>query len=258
MQNFFQNLFRLDLPRTQASKWRWFCLLLLVSSLLPYATACKTLNLPNQAREVSLQMEVVPDSDQSRYTVSGTTNLPDDTPITIAAIRYFSADGQTPAQNRPTFTVLDYTSTIVNQGKWQAELTLQQRGTDGRDWEAWQMEQSRLGLALQPTETVSFVTSLMPIDQLVPLEQELAEDGFRLPRGMVRSTAEGQRYAEVSQTIALAAPNVGETAPTIPEPHNYGWGDRYKFLQEPPNETQYERPTERQTNAPATPSEFLR
>ncbi len=203
-------------------------------------------------------MEVVPGSAQSRYTVSGTTNLPDNTPITVAAIRYFSAAYQTSALNRPTFAVLDYTSTTVNQGKWQVELTLQQQGTDGRGWEAWQMEQSRLGLALQPTETVSFVTSLIAIDPLEPLEQQLAEEGFRLPQGMVRATAEGQRYAEVSQTIALAAPNLSETPPAIPEPHNYGWGDRYKFLQEPPNEIQYERPAERQTNAPPAPSEFLR
>lgn len=210
-------------------------------------------------------MQVVSGNQSSRYVVSGSTNLPDNTPITVAAIRYFSAENRSANRagaanplTQTSFAVLDYASTRVTQGKWQAELTLQQQGIDGRQWEAWQMQQSRLGITLQPDQTVSFVTTLESMDQLVPLEQQLAEKGFRLPRGMVRSTAEGQRYAEVVQTIALAAPNPGDKPPAALEPHNYGWGDRYVLLQEPQNPTRLERPTEPQTNAPPSAGEFLR
>lgn len=267
-------LFKLSItlcpPIQNSAKWRWLQLLLLVISLLPLATSCKTLLLPGQSflpgqsKEVSLQMEVAPNSDRSRYIVSGNTNLPDNTSITVAAIRYFntaknianSADATD--STSATFAVLDYTSTTVKQGKWQAELALNQQGEDGRPWEAWQMQQSKLGLSLQPDETVSFVTTLKSMDQLVPLEQQLAEKGFRLPRGMIRSTTEGQRYAEVSQTIALAPPNPGQKPPSAAEPHNYGWGDRYLLVKEPQNPTRLERPKEPQTTAPPTAPEFLR
>lgn len=245
---------------------RWLPCLLLISSLLPLVNGCQTLTLPGQRQEVSLQMAVQPSSERSRYTVSGTTNLPDNTPITVAAIRYFDS-ASSPAAVNPdrtanpsgsTFAVLDYASTTVNQGKWQAELTLQQQGADGRGWEEWQMQQPKLGLTLKPAATVSFVTTLTAQNQLTPLEEQLAQKGFRLPRGIVRTTAEGQRYAEVIQTLALAPPNPGQSAPAASEPENYGWGDRYVLVKEPQNPTRLERPDQPQTNAPANPSEFLR
>lgn len=251
-------------PVRNPAKWRLLQFLfagILVPSLI---SGCESLPLPGQPQEVNLQMTVAPSPERSRYLVSGTTNLPDRTPITVAAIRYFSlgdssgaaSSSDTPSEAGSTFTVLDYASTTVTQGKWQAELTLQQQGTDGKDWEAWQMQQPRL--ALQPAPTVAFVTTLTAADQLTPLEQQLAQKGFRLPRGMVRTTTEGQRYAEVSQTIALAPPNPNQQAPVALEPHNYGWGDRYVLVQEPQNPTRLERPNQRQTNAPATASEFMR
>lgn len=256
----------LRLPAQNSAKWRWLPCLLVITSLLPLTIGCRTLTLPGQPQEVSLQMAVESGSKRSGYTVSGTTNLPDNTPITVAAIRYFyptsSSDSASlqSTVNPPssTFEILDYASTTVAEGKWQAELTLQQQGTDGKGWEEWQMQQPKLGLTLKPAETVSFVTMLTAEDQLTPLEQQLAEEGFRLPRGIVRTTVEGQRYAEVSQTIALTAPNLGQPAPAALEPENYGWGDRYVLVKEPQNPTRLERPDQPQTNAPPTSLEFLR
>lgn len=264
LQHSFQ--ISLRLPLQHSAKWRWLQCLLVVVSLMPIASGCKMPILPGQVKEVSLQMAVDSSPERSRYTVSGTTNLPDNTPITVAAIRYFYPAGSSApgspsgAENSPgsTFAILDYASTTVSKGKWQAELILQQQGSDGKGWEEWQMQQPKLGVTLKPAETVSFVTTLTAKDQLTPLEQQLAETGFRLPRGIVRTTTEGQRYAEISQTIALTPPNPGQQAPAASEPENYGWGDRYVLVKEPQNPTRLERPKQPQTDAPARPSEFLR
>lgn len=251
-------------PAQNSAKWRLWIFILAGVVVPSLVSGCESLPLPGQPQEVNLQMTVAPSSARNHYLVSGTTNLPDKTSITVAAIRYFSLPDSSGAasssgtrnESDVTFTVLDYRSTTVMQGKWQAELTLQQQNTDGKGWEAWQMQQPRL--ALQPAATVSFVTTLTAADQLTPLEQQLAQKGFRLPRGMVRTTAEGQRYAEVSQTIALAPPNPDQQAAVVPEPHNYGWGDRYVLVKEPQNPTRLERPDQPQTDAPATPLEFMR
>ncbi|HEY9643918.1 MAG TPA: hypothetical protein V6C57_25735, partial [Coleofasciculaceae cyanobacterium] len=89
-------------------------------------------------------------------------------------------------------------------------------------------------------------------------EQQLAEQGLRLANGTVRSTSEGQRYAQVNQTLAIALPT-GETTPPRPQLDevNYGWGYRYLIPNEPPNPYDLEFPGDRQTNAPPRPEEFL-
>jgi hypothetical protein len=215
-------------------------------------------------------MRVTP-VDAGVYAIAGETRLPENTQITVAAVRYLAVDelptDSLPANSllvnatqfnpTPTYSILAYQPAKVTKGKWQTQLDLWQVAKDGKYQESWQLEQSRLGVSFKPSEKVMFLATLPPADDLSALEQRLARQGMRLAIGTVRSTSEGQRYAQVNQSLAIALPT-GETAPpTSADEANFGWGDRYLIPQEPQNPYDLQFPGDRQTNAPPMPDEFL-
>jgi len=250
----------------------------LVLPLLLFSTGCNRLWLP-QLSDLPLTMHIT-SVEAGVYAIAGETRLPQDTQITVAAIRYLSVDdlpaNKPPADKSltdnliatdgtaqfnptPTYSILAYQSAQVAQGKWQTQLHLWQIAKDGKYQESWQLEQSRLGLSFKPSEKVMFLATLTPVDNLSALERQLARQGLRLADGTIRSTPEGQRYAQVNQFLAIALPT-GKTAPPTPraEEENYGWGDRYLIPPEPQNHHDLQFPSDRQTNAPPMPDEFLR
>lgn len=205
------------------------------------------------------------------YAIAGETRLPENTQITVAAVRYLAVD-ELPADKlpvdsllvnssqynpTPTYSILAYQSAKVTKGKWQTQLDLWQVARDGKYQESWQLEQSRLGVSFKPSEKVMFLATLTPADDLSALEQQLAKRGMRLSSGTVRSTSEGQRYAQVNQSLAIALPTGKTAPPTSAEEANFGWGDRYLIPQEPQNPYDLQFPGDRQTNAPPMPGEFL-
>ena len=238
----------------------FLCLML---PLLLCITGCKGLWSPSQLSDVPLNIRVAP-LGLGLYGISGETSLPQGTQLTVVAVRYLTIDASVDADAAqfnptPTYSILAYQPVKVAKGKWQTQLNLWQVAADGRYQESWQLEQARLGLALKPSENIVFLATLTPVDNLSALERQLAGLGQRLASGAVRSTPEGQRYAQVNQSLALALPT-GSTTPPGPQANevNYGWGDRYLIPQEPQNPYDLEFPRERQTNAPPLPGEFLR
>lgn len=229
------------------------CLLLLCGS-------CTHLRLPGHLSDVALNMQLTRADEPGLYTIAGETNLPKGTQLTVAALRYLSVDSPTAAlfQPVPTYSILAYETAKVSEGKWQTQLNLWQVAADGKYQETWQLEQKRLGLSLKPSEEVVFITTLAPIEKLSRLEQQLSDQGMRLARGTIRTSADGQRYAQINQVLAIALPT-GDTVPPAAEPTevNYGWGERYIIPQEPQNPYDLEFPSDRQTNAPPRPDEFL-
>ncbi len=232
----------------------------LVLPLLLVSTGCNGLWLP-QLSDLPLTMQITPVK-LGVYAIAGEARLPQDTQITVAAIRYLEVDdvseGATLFNPTPTYSILAYQSAKVTKGKWQTQLDLWQVAKDGKYRESWQLEQSRLGLSFQPSEKVMFLATLTPIDDLSALEQQLARQGMRLTSGTVRSTPEGQRYAQMNRSLAIALPTGTTTPPTSTDEVNFGWGDRYLIPQEPQNPYDLQFPGDRQTNAPPIPDEFLR
>lgn len=236
--------------------WQHRTLFVLLPLLL--CVGCTSLRFPGQLADIELTLQVAAAETQGVYAVSGETNLPDETQLTVAAVRYLSLDEPAGFNPTPTYSILAYQPTEVQNGKWETQLNLWQVDPEGNYQETWQLEQARLGLSFQPATDVIFLATLTPPDKLSRLEQLLAAHGMRLSNRTVQTTPEGQRYAQIDQSIAIALPT-GTTTPPPPDPNaeNYGWGYRYLIPKEPQNPYDLAFPNERQTNAPPVVNEFL-
>lgn len=245
------------LPHLPWRSWRILIHLCLMLTLL-LNVSCAQLRWPGYLTDTDLILQVAAADTPGTYILSGAADLPDKTELTVTAIRQLKLDGAAQIQSNPTYSILAYQTARVINGKWQAQLNLWQVAPDGKYQEAWQLELSRLELSLKPDEDVIFLAILTSDGQISGLEQQLASRGMRLTSRSLMTTAEGQRYAQASQALAIALPNGTTTAPRPQlEDVNYGWGYRYLIPQEPQNPYSLEFPEERQTNAPPRPGEFL-
>ena len=227
-----------------------------ITLVLALSSSCATLRLPGSQESASLNVQTVEAGSKGVYQLSGKTNLPDRTRVAIAAVRYLYPPDQK-ATATTSYSILDYQETEVSQGQWQANLNLWQVATDGTYQEAWQRQQKKLQVPVRPAPDVVFLATLAPAS-LPDLEERLFNLQLRLDQD-VRTTQEGDRYVQVSQIQPVDLPTGKTNPPPIrPEDINGGWGRRYLILPEPPNTIQLQRPSERQTNAPMTPDEFLR
>jgi hypothetical protein len=124
---------------------------LLISGCEPLRTL-----LHRPLEKVDLQVQVKPNSTSGTYDLTGLADLPDSSPIRIAAIRYLRPTN--PASQKlnpkPTYAILDYQSALVKGGKWQGQLNLWQVAADGRYQEAWQIHQDALKLPTSPESDV--------------------------------------------------------------------------------------------------------
>lgn len=226
--------------------------------ILALCVSCSPAKLPDTALTISVQ----PASSPGLYTVSGTTNLPNQSQITVAAIRYLRPKSQEFFSSDPqeTYAILARQIVNVSQRKWQANLNLWQIATDGRLQEAWQVNQSQTGLLLNPANEVSFVATFDPTGQFLNPEQQQVQ--FQDIQGsLVRFTNEGLPYVQAIQNLKIALP-VGRRSPPIvkDEDLNGGWGKRYEIKPERPvaNNMRPQPIKTNQSNAPLSPSEFVR
>lgn len=267
----FRQLYHLFSQKIQylSSRKQWaiaFLLLVLCSS-------CFSPKVP----EVSLNFSVESANRPGTYTVTGTTNLPDRSQITVSAIRYlFPTEGQRlgPDPNT-TYSILDRQIAEVVQSNWQATLNLEQIASDGRVQEAWQLTQAQTELSLTPSPEVSFLATFDPLNQRslasdpddtrtvarFAQSSQLQGNTQELRGSLVRFTNEGQPYVQASQTLAIPLPTGKRQPPKLkPEDINGGWGNRYEIKPEPPvPSTMRPQPLKTdQIDAPLSPSEFLR
>lgn len=215
--------------------------------------------------------DVQPVSSKGVYNVVGSTNLPESSKITVAAVRYLRpVSGQAEALlNSDTNTnrsILARQIVEVKQGQWEAALNLWQVSPDGTFQEVWQANPAQIRLF--PEGDVKFVAIFDPASQWEQSDnqnsQKLKSQNQQLEKlesKLIRFTNEGEKYLQVSQTLIIPLPT-GKTIPPRPQPEdlNGGWGNRYQI---PPQSvasktTLLPQVKNRQTNAYVTPSEFLR
>jgi hypothetical protein len=216
--------------------------------------------LPNLSSNAEFKIQVTPSDRVGTYTVTGKTNLPDKSRITVAAIRLLRPDNLriknlTPNQ---TYSILAYQDVKVDKGAWQTTLNLWKVAPTGQFQEAWQLEQSQLGLSMASEPNVTFLATVAPTNSLSELESQLEKQGVKLVTNLVKNTVDGDRYIQASQVLAITLPT-GQTTPpqSKPEDVNGGWGNRFLLIPEPPNINNYAKPDQRRTTAPLSPSEFL-
>jgi len=216
--------------------------------------------LPNLSSNADFKIQVTPSSRPGVYTVNGKTNLPDKSSITVAAIRLLKPDNLRVKNLTPdqTYSILAYQDVKVEKGAWQTTLNLWKVAPSGQFQEAWQLEQSQLGLSMASEPDVTFLATVAPTDSLSELESQLEKQGVKLVNNLVRNTVDGERYIQASQVLAIDLPKGQTTPPPLkPEDINGGWGNRFLLIPEPPNINNYEKPEKRRTTAPLSPSEFL-
>lgn len=224
--------------------------------LITFCISCT----PAKPPEIALKVNVQAASNPGSYNVSGTTNLPNQSPIAVLAIRSLRPANQQflPDDASATYSILDRKIVPVEQGKWQATLNLMQVAPDGNLREAWQLGLSQ-AKDLNPTPEVSFVATFDPTGQ--NFNSKLAINSQDLRGNLVRFSPEGLPYVQAAQSLQVALPTGRRTEPKLTaEEVNGGWGNRYEILSQPPvaskTDTQQFKTT--QTNAPLSPAEFLR
>jgi hypothetical protein len=206
-----------------------------VCFLLVVMTAC---TLPQSATpEIQLSMQVEPSGRPGIYTITGNTNLPDQSRITVSGIRYLRSSTEPVDLNNQEipYSILARQTVEVAQGKWQTTLNLWQVAPDGRYQESWQLNESKLRQALTPNATVTFVAVLEPVGQPATLYQQL-ENNQKIQGDLVRFTPDGQQYLQVSQTLPVDLPK-GKTAASglTTQDLNHGWGDRNQLKSAKPD-----------------------
>ncbi len=254
--------------RTKPNRYH-FRGLVIIALLLVLSTGCSSVSskarqlptlLPDLSTDANFQLRVTPSERPGLYTVAGTTNLPDESRIAVAAVRPLRVSSPQSQSKRPnqTYSILAYRDIKVNKGKWQTTLNLWKVAPNGRFQEAWQLEQSKLGIKLEPDPEVTFLATVEPTDALSELESQLKKQGIKLVSNIVRNTAEGEQFVQVGQVLPVALPTGQTTPPELrPDDLNGGWGPRYLLIPEPPNTNKFEQPDKRRTNAPLSPTELI-
>ena len=203
------------------------------------------------------------------YTVVGNTNLPESSRITVTAIRYLHSPeelggGSLNTEANINRSILDRKTVEVKQSKWQAELNLWQVAPNGNFQEVWQANQASMKLI--PDSDVTFIATFDPASQWERSQKPKVEEpdppeSRQIEGKLLRFTNEGEKYVQTSQILSVSLPG-GKTIPPRPQAEdvNGGWGNRYQIRPEPLTSGATVLPAVkfRQTNAPLSPSEFLR
>ena len=213
---------------------------------------------PNNA---NLTIDVESTTKLGEYSISGTTDLPKGTKLTVMALRYLHVK-QAPLpidQPKLTYSILAYDTVKVGDNRyWQTRLSLWKITSDGQFKEAWQLHKPDLKLIVEPEDNVVFLATLAPTDDLEEIERELAGDNQQFSSRLIQTTSEGSRYLQAGELLTVDLPT-GESVPPAIEPDdiNGGWGNRFLELPDLPNTRQLEFPEHRQTNAPLSSEELL-
>lgn len=241
-------------------KYLYRCQTMILYGVLTISTGC-TPNLWSQ-----LNPDLVPASltieatalENGEFQLAGATQLPDQTTLTVAALRYLQPLQPLADNPDPTYVVLDWQTATVQDGQWQTHLDLWQVADDGHYQEAWQPLQKPLDLVVKPEPAVTFIVTVPPGQSLTTLGPELATKGLKIPSQMLRTTVDGDAFLQADISQPLPLPEGRTTPPTdLTTRQNGGWGERYLLVPEPPLPYTLQPEDNRKTTAPPRPEEFM-
>lgn len=242
-----------SLPNHQV--WRRSLASLILVSLLTVGCTQKA------PTKLNLNLSVQPANRPGIYQVTGATNLPEGTVLSIAAIRYFRSPELTGTSSAAvdSYAILARQLVKVEQGTWQANLNLWEVAPDGSYVETWQKNPLTVGLPLVPSSEVAFVALLEPTNQIPELRKALDAQQGKMSTNLLRYTNEGNWYLRASENIAISLP-LGKTTPPVltSKDINGGWGDRSLIISENYSNSILPSATISQSDAPMSPEQFMR
>ncbi len=241
------------------------CFSIIFLILLSFSYGC----VKNTQPDVKLEIKnVQPVSSKGLYNITGSTNLPESSQISVMAVRYLypntmGGDESLKYPEGRKQSILARQNVEVKQGKWEAQLNLLQVGYDGRFQEIWQTNQRHTQLVAD--SGVTFIAAFDPSSQVKVAEESTSATqqliAQKLEGPLLRFTNEGEKYVQASQTLLISLPE-GKTRPPRlrAEDVNGGWGNRYQLQAQPLASRANPIPVIKfsQTNSRLSAAEFLR
>lgn len=179
-------------------------------SFLMVCTGCTVIPFfgSGQTAKTELSMQVEPTRDFGIYRVTGRTNLPDHTRLTVQAIRKLQSSSQ--AESGQLYAILARTEVKVEQGKWQTSLNFLQQDR----LEAWQKTTQSLKLKSQPEQQVRFLAVTDPTENSIDLQSQSTPAGNQ--GTSVQFTADGKSYLQTEQFLTIEPPSATVAAAEKP------------------------------------------
>ncbi|WNZ49068.1 hypothetical protein Q2T42_14685 [Leptolyngbya boryana CZ1] len=172
-------------------------------SLLILCTGCTQMPfLSSSQQTTTLSMQVEATGETGVYKISGQTNLPEQTQITVQAIRALQIPGrdvQIAAER--SYSILAKTQVSVEKGKWQISLNLLQPGQNGA-LETWQQSNQELALKFQPDNQVRFLALTDPTRSSISVQSQAQKNQAT----SVQFTADGKSYLQTEQWMSIEPP----------------------------------------------------
>ncbi|NJL87271.1 MAG: hypothetical protein HC886_16915 [Leptolyngbyaceae cyanobacterium SM1_1_3] len=186
----------------------FFVLLLLVSSGCSFIQdSWSSYASRNVAVNLSIdEIEMVGQS--GGFDLKGTASLPDKTRLSIAAVRTLKEISSPDiSENGPSYTILDRQFAVVEEGQWQADLSLRQLDGEGNSFESWQLNADLFQEDLTPSPTVLFMATLEPTSFSTDVEDFLTKAVINNGDSQLSYTSSGRPYLQVSQSMAIPMPS---------------------------------------------------
>ncbi|MEM6751663.1 MAG: hypothetical protein AAF630_01550 [Cyanobacteria bacterium P01_C01_bin.38] len=209
-----------------------------VISAIVFSYGCTSQN----TEEVQIKnMSIQPIETSSKYKISGTTNLPDNSIIKVIAIREFVNTNREEApfiNNSANISrsILDRKNVETTAGEWQAELNISHKGADSISRESWQNDSYKP--QFKPGDKVSFIAIFNPDSQWQRSDGKALEKPRRTiqePQGkLVRVTNNGEKFVQATKTLSIPVTEVENLSLLSKSKQlNEDWGNRYLLNKQP-------------------------
>lgn len=151
------------------------------------------------------------------YELSGQTSLPEETELTVQALRRLTPTGQALSEDSPDehYTILDRDRVKVEDGQWRIALQLWQPDGQGEPAESWQLNLPQSDRSFTAEPQVLFSVSMPPTGDERALEGQWEESKRDPTVGLVSFTPDGEWYLEAQEQLPIAPPAIAATQPQV-------------------------------------------
>lgn len=180
------------------------------------------------ATPITLTIEQIAETSQpGGFTLSGIATLPNQTPLTVSAVRRLNPEANGSSSDRePLFSILDRKLAVVQDGRWQAQLELWEVSPEGFYQETWQRSDNGL-VTGQASSAIEFRATLEPVDLSRAAIKNRPATLDQAANPLLNFTPDGQPYLKASESRVVALPSSSVMASAgIPTANRPGWQGR--------------------------------
>ena len=140
--------------------------------------------------------------------LEGTASLPDGTQLAVSAVRTLEdVPSRDAFSDDAPYAILDRKFATVEDGQWQANLTLWQPDANDAPFESWQLNPELLQEALTPSSTVVFIVTLEPISFSPAIDTIVRDAIINDGNTQLSYTSGGEAYLQIRESLAIPIPS---------------------------------------------------